>query len=374
MTTAILPIAVETGYGYHDPSIAGLKLVWDGTEGYVYATTDDEGHTPSTYAPLQLPGVLKLGSGPTTVSNAAGELLLAAIEQDGAASNEVLAWNGSEWAPATLSALGAGDVTGPGPTVTDTAVVLFDGTGGLTIKESGVLIDASDNVTGVASLTLDGTVDYVFGQTGNAPYIQGQTSSLGTVVQFFSKDGDGTDACYLNIYGKGTPGSVTNSEALYVGYNQTTPDFQITATKTGTGTQRALALSAGTSNQLLLNTDGTVQTASSFTSGANLSCGAKFSMVPSTSVKGIVSGAITATQSFHPLTCETGLTDDLDTINGGTYGMVLVITAFLFTVTAKDNTGNMKLAGDFAMNSVYDRLTLMYDGTYWIELCRSNNA
>jgi len=50
---------------------------------------------------------------------------------------------------------GAGDVSGPGAAVVDTAITLWDGASGTLIKESGVLIDASDNITGVATLTLD---------------------------------------------------------------------------------------------------------------------------------------------------------------------------------------------------------------------------
>lgn len=50
---------------------------------------------------------------------------------------------------------GTGDVVGPGPLVTDNAVPVFDGTGGLTIKESGVIVDGSNNVTGVNQLDVD---------------------------------------------------------------------------------------------------------------------------------------------------------------------------------------------------------------------------
>ena len=48
---------------------------------------------------------------------------------------------------------GTGDVVGPGPTVTDNVVARFDGTGGYNIQDSGVVIDDSDNVTGIAQLT-----------------------------------------------------------------------------------------------------------------------------------------------------------------------------------------------------------------------------
>lgn len=47
--------------------------------------------------------------------------------------------------------LSANFIGGAG-TVTDNAVVRFDGTGGATIQQSGVIIDDSDNVTGIAAL------------------------------------------------------------------------------------------------------------------------------------------------------------------------------------------------------------------------------
>lgn len=48
----------------------------------------------------------------------------------------------------------AGSVTGPG-TSTDNAVVRFDGAGGTLVQNSGVIVDDSDNITGVASITIN---------------------------------------------------------------------------------------------------------------------------------------------------------------------------------------------------------------------------
>lgn len=55
-----------------------------------------------------------------------------------------------------LQSGGASNVAGPG-SATDNAVVRFDGTGGKTIQDSGVLIDDSDNVSGIATLTISTT-------------------------------------------------------------------------------------------------------------------------------------------------------------------------------------------------------------------------
>ena len=91
----------------------------------------------------------------------------------------------------------------------------------------------------------------------------------------------------------------------------------------------------------------------------------------------IATGAVTATRSIHTIDTESDdPSDNLDTINGGTAGDILIIAAVnaARTVVAKDGTGNLKLAGDFSMDNDEDRLTLTHDGTNWLELARSNNG
>ena len=68
------------------------------------------------------------------------------------ASGKTVAINGTDLAAAT------GDFTGPGSS-TDNAVVRFDGTGGKTGQTSSVLIDDSNNVTGLVNVTLSGELD-----------------------------------------------------------------------------------------------------------------------------------------------------------------------------------------------------------------------
>lgn len=91
----------------------------------------------------------------------------------------------------------------------------------------------------------------------------------------------------------------------------------------------------------------------------------------------ISGGVITAVSSFTIVDTEAaGSTDDLDTINGGTAGDELVITATSSarTIVAKDGTGNLKLAGDFSMDNDEDTLKLLFDGSDWLEMSRSNNG
>lgn len=60
----------------------------------------------------------------------------------------------AEWIPQSSTTLGL--VTGAASS-TDNAVVRWDGATGLDIQNSGVIVDDSDNVTGVTSLSIDGT-------------------------------------------------------------------------------------------------------------------------------------------------------------------------------------------------------------------------
>jgi hypothetical protein len=90
----------------------------------------------------------------------------------------------------------------------------------------------------------------------------------------------------------------------------------------------------------------------------------------------IASGVITASKSYHEVDTESDAsTDDLDTINGGSKGMYLVLTAAnsARTVVVKDGTGNIQCSGDFSLTHINDTITLIYNGSSWLEISRSNN-
>lgn len=86
--------------------------------------------------------------------------------------------------------------------------------------------------------------------------------------------------------------------------------------------------------------------------------------------KTIATGAITITASRHLVDTEgSAASDDLDTINGGSNGDVLVlqIVNSSRTVTIKHNTGNIYCTNgsDFTLDNVRDMVWLLYDGTRW---------
>jgi hypothetical protein len=89
----------------------------------------------------------------------------------------------------------------------------------------------------------------------------------------------------------------------------------------------------------------------------------------------IAADAITVGRSFAAVQSESGTSDDLATVNGGFSGALLVLAGTAgHTVTVKDGTGNLKMAGDCVLDTVEDTITFIKRGTDWLELCRSNNG
>ncbi len=193
-------------------------------------------------------------------------------------------------------------------------------------------------------------------------HIQGEA---GDQARLYITDGDDTGASNsLLISVSGSNASIYNRKAdatLRLGTNDQNDIFKII----GTGTPAANTLVLDEGNVAIgasvplakLHVDGDV----CFESGNELT---------------IASGAITVTHSLHGVDTEADAsTDDLDTINGGVDGQIVVLKAQDNTrdVVVKDGTGNLRLAGDFTMDNSNDTITLMYIGSTWNEISRSNN-
>jgi hypothetical protein len=88
----------------------------------------------------------------------------------------------------------------------------------------------------------------------------------------------------------------------------------------------------------------------------------------------ISSGQITVTQSVHTIDTESdAATDDLETINGGSTGSILVLKTSLGSrhVVLKDGTDNLRLEGDCELGTSNDTITLIKVSTVWREVSRS---
>lgn len=94
----------------------------------------------------------------------------------------------------------------------------------------------------------------------------------------------------------------------------------------------------------------------------------------------IAAGVVTVTRSRHRIDTEGGgAADDLDTINGGENGQLLLLSSVSAArvVTVTDNVGNIQLSGSsMVLDNPVDTLLLEFNTTAnkWLEVARSNNA
>ncbi|WP_422049923.1 glycosyl hydrolase family 28-related protein [Shimia sp.] len=93
----------------------------------------------------------------------------------------------------------------------------------------------------------------------------------------------------------------------------------------------------------------------------------------------VAAGSVDVSRSYHTLDTEANAaTDDLFSMTGGHDGMRVLLRAAdnARTVTLKDGGGNLRLNGDFALDTVVDAIELIYDASLslWVEISRSDNA
>ena len=178
-----LPGATNTFAGYVSTTLSGTLLF----------SFDRTSYALDLNGALTLPGVITAGSGSEVLTNAAGKLKQAAIEQNGATNGQALSWNnsGGYWEPQTPS--GAGDMvladtqTNTGAKTFNTATLLLNNVAG-TYNGSFVNTNTADRIytlpdsAGTVALTSDivseGTGLLSTGETGG--------------TKFLREDGDGT--------------------------------------------------------------------------------------------------------------------------------------------------------------------------------------
>ncbi len=90
----------------------------------------------------------------------------------------------------------------------------------------------------------------------------------------------------------------------------------------------------------------------------------------------VATGAVAVTQSYHLIAGESGANDTLDTISGGTTGEILIIGASSNSVDIiiGDLTGNIDISAALTLDHVNDTLTLLFNGTVWVETGRGANS
>lgn len=271
-------------------------------------------------------------------------------------------------------------------------------------------MDAFGNVTFAAGTITTGTATTAWriaydGLTGGstAPLAWTSGQPTGTKDLFLYRDAantlalrNSTNAQTFRVYNTESS-SLTNYERGNLEWSGNA--FTLSTTAAGTGTNRNLGVIAGatlylgsgtgaqwriSSGNLQAETDNTPDIGAS---GANRPRSIYLGTMlrtpkletPRVSELTIATGAITVTGSYHDVDTEAdAASDDLDTINGGTDGMRLVMRAnnSTRTVVVKDGTGNIQCAGDMSLDNNQDTIELVYDGTLtaWLEISRSDNG
>jgi hypothetical protein len=88
------------------------------------------------------------------------------------------------------------------------------------------------------------------------------------------------------------------------------------------------------------------------------------------------SGAITITgPGQYIVTSESGATDDLTDINGGSEGDIIYLSGTSGdTITVKHDAAKIAIGQDFVLDAIYDKLALIKNGSVWEAFGRENNG
>lgn len=153
---------------------------------------------------------------------------------------------------------------------------------------------------------------------------------------------------------------VTNLDQLFLRASSTTPVLKVNQVSTGDIVQFQ-----DNGSTVWKVADGGAVTASGETI---LSTWGRFTA--QTSITVTMNGYITPTGTYQPIAAD----GDVGTSNlaAGTAGQLLVLINTSDTTITITDTGTLKLSADAALTQ-HDALTLLSDGTNWIELSKSTN-
>lgn len=188
-------------------------------------------------------------------------------------------------------------------------------------------------------------------------------------VEGTSADGSDNDSLYLAPFNHTGTSETDGSRGAWIGMHGN--EFASFGGQlwlvAGNGSSAEIRMYTNNSIRLEIDENGEITANGDFKANAKLSIGDRSELT-------IATGAVTVTNGYHDIDTESdAATDDLDTINGGITGQVLVIKPEndARTVVVKDGTGNINLLSDFSMTGINYHLTLIYDGSNWVELSRT---
>lgn len=130
------------------------------------------------------------------------------------------------------------------------------------------------------------------------------------------------------------------------------------------------AAQSGVSNFTHLVTTGYVQSGTYFQSGTYAKIGTFLRLTPVTEIVVTTDAVITPMGSYQPLS--SAGTVQTASIATGTAGDVLTLINTANTTIVLTDTGTLKLGGNRSLGQ-YDTITLISDGTNWVERSFANN-
>lgn len=210
----------------------------------------------------------------------ASDIVLILPDTDGF-SGQVLSTDGAGTTTWSTQIGAAGDVTGPNAS-TNNAISVFDGTTGKLIKNTGIIIDASNNLTNANSIVAAGTVSAGTLTDGTGSLSSGNLTSIGSI----SADSLTTSGTIQGLL-------ITDGTGTLTGGNLTSIGSIGTVSLTASGTVQGATLTTGTADITGSVVSGLTSLTSTTVSGTTISDGT------ATLTAGILSGLVTPTQPTH---------------------------------------------------------------------------
>jgi parallel beta-helix repeat protein len=219
------------------------------------------------------------------------------------------------------------------------------------INQSGIAIVNSDNNTIQNNTVVNCNLQK---QTFYPLFLSSSNNNI--VKQNVIRDNNTPINHTQNIVVNGTSGAVSNNNFLIgnLGYNTSPPLFLIQANSTNTiciDNIGGYPIDQGTGTVVYSNrkTTGQITTVT------------------------VSSATATLVNGFESLKFSASSAQSVTTINGGTFDGQKVIILFAdLNTTLVNTTGNLRLNGNFTPVSVNASITLIYNGTKWQEVTRSN--
>jgi hypothetical protein len=227
----------------------------------IYTDAAGTAITPATASVL---GVASGGTGQSTYTD--GQLLIGNSTGNTLAKSTLTAGTGisitNGTGSITVAATNNGDVVGPASS-TDNAVARFDLTTGKIIQNSGVIVDDSNNVSGVVGQTMSGNLTF----TGTGNRITGDTNNATISSRLFFQSSTTNGSSSFATLPNGTSlvsgfQAYNNSDPTNAAFAQLATsagtEVRITSGIAGTGTYLPMTFFTGGSERMRIDTSGNV--------------------------------------------------------------------------------------------------------------------